>query len=393
MNKSLVLLLGIVLVSGFSCGGGGGGNSAADAPPLPLDQIGLEFTAVVSGLASPTVIVAARDGSGRLFLVEQSGQVRILTDTGLLPTPFLDIADRIIAGGERGLLGLAFPPGFALSGQFYLCYTRSPDGASVVSRFSTSADANLALAASEEVLLVVDQPFANHNGGQLAFGPDGYLYLGLGDGGSGGDPLDNAQNPASLLGKILRLDVSGGAGPYAVPAGNPFVGDPAWREEIWAAGLRNPWRYSFDRLTGDLYIADVGQSTWEEVNFQPAGSPGGQNYEWNRLEGPDCFNPSANCPLPDSAVAPVVFYDHGQGCSITGGYVYRGPGNPDLQGLYLYGDFCSGTIWGLRRSGTTWENQPLAASGLRISAFGEDDLGRLYVADYATGTIYRIDQL
>jgi len=371
-----------------ACGGGGG-----NAPPTPPAAISLALTQVASGLNFPTAIVSAGDASDRLFLVEQGGRVRILSATGLLPAVFLDISDRLLSGGEQGLLGLAFPPGFAQSGRFYVDYTRSPDGASVVSRFSVSTDPNQALAASEEVLLVVAQPFANHNGGQLAFGPDGFLYIGLGDGGSGGDPQGNAQNPASLLGKLLRIDVESGTAPYAIPADNPFAGNPAVRDEIWALGLRNPWRFSFDRQTGDLYVADVGEGTWEEVDFQPAGAPGGANYAWNVLEGPACFSPATGCTPPAQAVPPVAFYEHaGVHCAVTGGYVYRGPGNPDLQGLYLYGDLCSGTIWGLRRNGAGWDNLQLSASGMNITTFGEDELGRLYVADYGAGTINRIDQ-
>ncbi|BCR05699.1 hypothetical protein DESUT3_27680 [Desulfuromonas versatilis] len=310
----------------------------------------------------------------------------------LLPVAFLDIADRVLAGGERGLLGLAFPPGFAQKGYFYVNYTRAGDGATVVSRFFLSADPDLALPGSEQILLSVPQPFSNHNGGQLAFGPDGFLYIGLGDGGSGGDPLGNGQNLGELLGKLLRLDVESGAAPYGIPAGNPFALDPAARDEIWASGLRNPWRFSFDRLTGDLFVADVGQERWEEINFQEVASPGGANFGWNVLEGPDCFSPAAGCVAPARNVAPVAAYGHDLGCSVTGGYVYRGPGNPDLQGIYLYGDFCSGRIWGLRPVGGGWANQLLVDSAFSISAFGEDEAGRVYLADYAAGEIFRIDQ-
>jgi glucose/arabinose dehydrogenase len=388
MNRYLRQMLVAALLLGCSaCGGGGGDGATAEADR----EVTVGLTAIASGLTEVTGIVAAGDGSERLFLVEQGGRVRILAGDTLLPAAFLDISDRVLTGAERGLLGLAFPPSFPVSGQFYVNYTRSADGATVVSRFALSAAPDLADPGSENVLLVVEQPFANHNGGQLAFGPDGYLYIGLGDGGSAGDPLDHAQDPGSLLGKLLRIDVDGAPFPYLIPADNPFVGT-AGREEIWALGLRNPWRFSFDRVTDDLYIADVGQASWEEINYQPADSAGGHNYEWNRLEGPECFNPTTGCTPPVAAVPPVAFYDHDAGCSVTGGYVYRGPDNPDLQGLYLYGDFCSGTIWGLRRSGITWDNRQLAASGLSISAFGEDEQGRLYVADYATGRIYRIDQ-
>lgn len=388
-------LLAALLLLG--CGGSGGGTTAVPdpgpTPPQAPTPRPLNFTPVVSGLVQPLAIVHAGDGSGRLFLVEQRGRVRILAGASLLPAPFIDIADRLISGGEQGLLGLAFPPGYAQKGYFYLHYSRSGDGATVLSRFFVSADPNIALAGSEQVLLVVEQPFANHNGGQLAFGPDGMLYLALGDGGSGGDPLGHGQNPASLLGSLLRLDVEGGALPYGIPADNPFVGATAGaRPEIWAFGLRNPWRFSFDRLGGDLYLADVGQSSWEEINHQAGGAPGGANFGWNILEGPDCFSPAAGCVPPAAAVAPAAVYDHSLGCSVTGGYVYRGPGNPDLQGLYLYGDFCSGRLWGLRRAGASWDNRLLAETGRQISSFGEDEAGRLYLADYGSGSILRIDQ-
>lgn len=384
-------LLLTVLLAG--CGGGGGGApAAAPAPPPAPPTLSLSFTPVASGLAQPVAIAHAGDGSDRLFLVQQGGQVRILAGGSLLATPFIDIANRLLNAGEQGLLGLAFPPGYAQKGYFYLHYSRAGDGATVLSRFLVSADPNLALAASEEVLLLVPQPFANHNGGQLAFGPDGLLYLALGDGGSGGDPQGHGQNPASLLGKLLRLEVESGAIPYGIPADNPFAGSQTARPEIWALGLRNPWRFSFDRQSGDLFVADVGQSAWEEINHRSAGSAGGANFGWNILEGEACFSPAVGCVPPPAAVAPVVVYDHSLGCSVTGGHVYRGPQNPGLQGLYLYGDFCSGRIWGLRQQAGSWQNQLLADTDWLISSFGEDQAGRLYLADYGSGSVYRIDQ-
>lgn len=390
LSRLTALLAALLLAA---CGGGGGGVPAAAPPPAPAPPpLGLSFTPVASGLSAPTAISHAGDGSDRLFLVQQSGQVRILSAGTLLPTAFIDIADRLINSGEQGLLGLAFPPDYAQKGYFYLHYSRLGDGTTVLSRFLVSADPNLALPASEQVLLTVSQPFANHNGGQLAFGPDGMLYLALGDGGSGGDPQGHGQNPASLLGKLLRLDVEGGAIPYGIPADNPFVGSLTSRPEIWALGLRNPWRFSFDRQSGDLFIADVGQNAWEEINRQSAGAPGGANYGWNILEGLVCFSPAVGCIPPAAAVAPVVVYDHTLGCSVTGGYVYRGPANPELQGRYLYGDFCSGRIWSLHPVGSSWDNQLLAETTWLISTFGEDEAGRLYLADYGAGTIYRIDQ-
>lgn len=246
-----------------------------------VDWPTLRFTQIVTNIfTAPTCITHAGDGSGRLFIVEQAGRIRIIQSNSVLTLPFLDIASRIATGGERGLLGLAFSPGFSTNGQCYVNYTRTNDGAIVVSRFQITADPNLADQNSEQVLLTVPQPFANHNGGQIAFGQDGYLYIGTGDGGSGGDPQNRAQNPSTLLGKILRIDVESGVTPYAIPPDNPFVSAPPFGPEIWAWGLRNPWRFSFDRETGDLYIGDVGEGSREEINFQPAGSSGGQNYGW-----------------------------------------------------------------------------------------------------------------
>jgi glucose/arabinose dehydrogenase len=352
----------------------------------------LTFTQVAAGLASPVAIVHAGDGSGRLFVVEQGGQIRILSGGILEPTPFLNISGRLVSGGEQGLLGLAFPPSYFGKAYFYVNYTRILDGSTVVSRFHLPADPNAADPASEEVLLVVPQPAGNHNGGQLAFGPDGFLYIALGDGGGGNDQFGNGQNPATLLGSLLRLDVEAGVNPYLVPPDNPFVVDPAALDEIWATGLRNPWRFSFDRLSGDLYLGDVGQGSIEEIDFQPAASLGGENYGWNILEGPACFLPAVGCVPPAGYVPPVAFYDHTLGnCSVTGGYVYRGPGNPGMQGRYFYGDFCSGRVGALRQVGNVWENQLIADTTFSISSFGEDEAGRLYLADYG-GTIFRIDQ-
>jgi hypothetical protein len=390
MVRTVLLVVTAAAFLGLGAGCRSGGDASISPPPASL---ALAFTPVVSTLVSPTVITHAGDGSGRLFVVEQAGRIRVVRSGGtLLPLPFLDISGRIVSGGERGLLGLAFPPGYSGKGYFYVNYTRAADGATVVSRFIVSADPDLAVAASEEVLLIVAQPFANHNGGQIAFGPDGLLYVGLGDGGSGGDPQGNGQNPATLLGKLLRLDVESGVEPYGIPADNPFVTEPAALDEIWALGLRNPWRFSFDRQTGDLYLADVGQNEWEEINFLAAAVSGGANFGWNILEGPECFLPALNCVSPSAYSAPVAFYDHELGCSVTGGYVYRGPGNPGMQGRYFYGDFCSGRVWGLRRVGSEQVAELITRTDFSISTFGEDEAGRLYVADYTTGTIHRIDE-
>jgi glucose/arabinose dehydrogenase len=301
-----------------------------------------------------------------------------------------------VSGGERGLLGLAFHPNYAANGFFYVNYTRQSDGATVIARYQRSAnDPNIADPGSAVILLTVAQPFANHNGGQLRFGPDGYLYIALGDGGSANDPGNRAQNLSTPLGKMLRIDVNNGS-PYGIPPNNPFLndGNPDTLAEIWAYGLRHPWRFSFDRLTGDLFIADVGQSAREEINFQPAGTGAGANYGWRVMEGtlctdlgggPACFDPSFTVP--------VLEYDHGLGCSVTGGHRYRGSVYPSLTGQFLYGDFCSGRIWGATQNANgTWTTTQLLLSGFNISTFGEDAAGEVYVAAYNTGVIYRIVQ-
>jgi len=325
-------------------------------------------------------------------VVEQAGRIRILDNGVVLPSPFLDISAKLVCCGEQGFLSVAFPPGFASKKHFYVNYTRTPDGATVVARYRVSAvNANVADPASEEVILTIPQPFSNHNGGQLAFGPDNNLYIGMGDGGSGGDPLNNGQSPGTLLGKILRIDVESGAVPYGIPPTNPFLGIAGYREEIWALGVRNPWRFSFDRLTGDLYIGDVGQGAVEEVDVQPAGSPGGRNYGWNIMEGGGCYN-SATCNAAGLTL-PVATYDHSQGCSVTGGVVYRGAALPALQGIYFYGDYCSGRIWGLRMRDAAWETAVLSVPGapsMNITTFGEDEAGNVYVVNYANGDLLKI---
>jgi glucose/arabinose dehydrogenase len=325
----------------------------------------------------------AGDGSGRLFVVERSGRIRIIRNGAVLPTAFLDLTPVVgAAGSEQGLLSVAFPPGFAGKRYFYVDYTDLA-GNTVVARYRLGADPDLADPGSGETLLAVPQPFANHNGGQLAFGPDGLLYVGLGDGGGAGDPFGNAQNLGTLLGKILRLDVEAGIAPYAIPPGNPFG------NEIWALGLRNPWRFSFDRSTGDLYLGDVGQAAVEEVDFQPAASPGGQNYGWDIMEGSNCFGTTV-CDRTGLTL-PVFEYGHAGGdCSVTGGFVYRGQAFPGLQGIYLLGDFCSGRIHGVRRAGAGWEGTLLLDTPLSISTFGEDEAGNLFVADFGTGDIYQV---
>ncbi|MBI5589251.1 MAG: PQQ-dependent sugar dehydrogenase [Deltaproteobacteria bacterium] len=353
---------------------------------VPGDPPAVATNRYVGGFTSPVHITHAGDGSGRLFVVEQPGRIRIVKDGRTLPTSFLDISGRVSCCGERGLLSVTFPPGYAAKGHFYVDYT-NPAGDTVVARYRLSADPDVADASTEEILLTIAQPYANHNGGQLAFGPDGYLYIGMGDGGSGGDPLNNGQNTNVLLGKLLKIDVEAGIAPYAIPATNPYRLLAGYRPEIWALGLRNPWRFSFDRLTGDLYIGDVGQNMYEEIDFQPAASTGGENYGWRIMEGFHCYDPPT-CN-PNGLTLPVAEYDHSLGnCSVTGGGVYRGGFYPNLFGFYLYGDYCSGRIWGLKRNGDTWQNSLLLDTPYTITTFGEDEAGTIYFSDYTNGDIY-----
>jgi glucose/arabinose dehydrogenase len=394
--RGLSLALGLLLALGWagrdiratpsdaSAGDPAGGNRTEAAAAWPA----IALAPFLDGVANVVQVTHAGDGTGRIFVVQQAGYVRLVIGGVLQATRFLDIHLKVVAGGEQGLLGIAFPPAYSTKQYFYVNYTRAGDGATVISRIPVSADPNVANPAGEQVLLVIPQPYANHNGGQIAFGPDdGYLYIGMGDGGSGGDPENRAQNPLSLLGKILRIDVESGANPYAIPPSNPFAGNPAWLPEIWALGVRNPWRFSFDRLTGDLYIGDVGQNAYEEIDFQPAGSPGGQNYGWRIMEGLHCYNP--NPCNPAGLTLPVAEYPHGPGCSVTGGFVYRGTASPALAGIYFYGDYCSGVIWGLRQAAGQWETQLLLDTSLSITCFGEDEAGEVYVGNYA-GQVYRI---
>lgn len=358
-------------------------------PPLPTGPDHLRLELVAEGLSDPISIANAGDGSGRLFVNERAGVIRVIEADGTLrPEPFVDLADRVRGGGEQGLLGLAFHPDFKANGRLFVHYSRLADGATVVSELRATADGQSADASSERVMLVVEQPYGNHNGGQLAFGPDGYLYLGLGDGGSGGDPHGNAQDLGTLLGKILRLDVdaspAAGAG-YAIPPDNPFAG-AGGLPEIWAYGLRNPWRFSFDRAWGDLYIGDVGQGEWEEIDRQPGDSSGGENYGWNLMEGRHCF--SAGCDQA-GLVKPIAEYDHSLGCSVIGGYVYRGSLQPDLVGIYLFADYCSGRLFTLHVDEGTITPKEVLRQGLRISSFGEDEAGEIYVVDL-DGALYRV---
>jgi glucose/arabinose dehydrogenase len=360
---------------------------AAADPPLSL-----VLEPVATGLSNPIGLVDAKDGSGRLFVVLQGGQIRVIDDTGVRATPFLNLGALVSTGSERGLLGLAFHPDYESNGRFFVDYTDSA-GNTVVARYQVSADPNVADPATAHTVLTVVQPASNHNGGQLQFGPDGLLYIGMGDGGGAGDPDDNGQRIDVLLGKLLRIDVDS-AEPYAIPPDNPFVGVPAARPEIWAYGLRNPWRFSFDRVTGDLFIADVGQSAREEIDFEPRGAGGGLDYGWDVEEGSLCYDPDPGEPPcgDPGLVRPVLEYDHSLGCSVTGGFRYWGSAYPHLRGWYLYGDYCSGRIWGATNTSGSWIAHELLLSGLSIASFGEDANGELYVVDRdaTSGTIYRI---
>ncbi len=349
------------------------------------DASAYDWQLVVEGFNRPLLLTNAGDGSNRMFVVEQDGQIEVIENGAQLAEPFLDIVANVGSNGnEQGLLGVAFHPEYENNGFFYVNYT-DPAGNTVISRFTASG--NVADPASELVMLQILQPYENHNGGHLAFGPDGYLYIGTGDGGSGGDPLNNGQSLETLLGKLLRIDVNA-AEPYAIPVDNPY-GRGGGLGEIWAYGLRNPWRFSFDRATGDLYVADVGQGEWEEISFLPGGIAGGANFGWNFMEGTHPYE--GDPPSEQMFIAPVAEYDHSHGCSVTGGYVYRGEQLPAWQGVYVYGDFCSGEMWGLvQHSDGSWENLAIYDTSFFITSFGEDEAGELYVLD-RSGGVYRLE--
>lgn len=398
--------------------------SATTTLAQPPDD--LELTLVTGGLSSPVAARHAGDGSGRLFIVERGGDIEIFDGTQILATPFFDVTDGdnpppFSSGGERGLLGLAFHPDFSTNGYFYVNYTETatpsgdcPPGAdclwnTVIARYSVSAgNPNLADPNSEVRLLVINQDYSNHNGGNILFGPDGYLYIGMGDGGSGGDPHCRSQNLDTLLGKMLRIDVDGGGLPadcgrlqnYGVPADNPFRDGPGGDcDAIWSLGLRNPWRWSFDRLTGDLFIGDVGQVTREEISFEPWDSTGGVDFGWKVMEGNTCYDPDpidSDCPattpscFDPSYTNPIIDYTRTQGNAVTGGYVYRGPVIAGLQGRYVYADYGSGRVWIATRNGNDWTPIEWDSTGLNISSFGEDESGELYLTSLG-GSLYRFE--
>ncbi|HSS36354.1 MAG TPA: PQQ-dependent sugar dehydrogenase, partial [Patescibacteria group bacterium] len=347
-----------------------------------------------TGLDSPVDVVDAGDGTGRLFVVEQQGRIKIVKDGAVVDPPFLDIRQRILSGGERGLLGLAFAPDYPADPRLFVDYT-DVDGDTVVSSFTVpAATPDQADPASERILLHIDQPFPNHNGGDVAFGPDGDLYIAMGDGGSGGDPMGNGQNLGTLLAKLLRIrpgPADGSGPPYTIPPDAAYASDPNAKPEIRASGLRNPWRFSFDRSTGDLWIGDVGQGLWEEVDVIRATDPPSvaPNFGWNIMEGAHCYERDT-CDRT-GLVLPVAEYDHSQGCAIVGGFVGRNAAEPRLYGGYLFGDSCSGNIWALDAAKDGPQTARLVlGSGTTISSFGEDEAGRLYVTDLGSGDLLRI---
>ncbi|MFN8445330.1 MAG: PQQ-dependent sugar dehydrogenase [Caldilineaceae bacterium] len=374
--------------------------------PNAVDWPEIDFVPIATGLSQPVQVTNAGDGTGRLFVVEKGGLIKIVRNGAVEATPFLDIHERVNSScNECGLLGLAFPPDFASKRYFFVYYNAKgnpispPAGSgeedpangndSVIARFKLSANADQANPNSEEQVLLVNQPFTNHNGGQLAFGHDGYLYIGLGDGGDGGDPHGYGQSTTTLLGKILRLSV-GASGTYSIPSDNPFanVTDPAVKKEIWDYGLRNPWRFSFDRSTGDLWIGDVGQGAREEIDYEPVGQ-GGKNYGWNRTEGNLCYQGGGNSCDRTGITAPIFDYGRDLGQSVTGGYIYRAAEFERMKAVYFFGDFIMGRLWAAKADGNSWQVQELLDTNYNISSFGEDDAGNLYLADF-NGTVYKL---
>jgi glucose/arabinose dehydrogenase len=387
---SLLLLAAFTVPAFAQDTQGGDPVITRDVPPNPAI---ITFERLpVDGLQRPLFITPADDGSGRLFLVQQGGIVYALQPETYERNVFLDVSNLVTWDAntrgytERGLLGLAFHPNYAENGLFYINYTNR-QGATHIAAYSVSDDPNVADISSGEIIFTQPQPFANHNGGHMAFGPDGYLYASLGDGGSANDPLAAGQNPQTLLGTIIRIDVNAPDDTgYAIPPDNPFVGSDSGADEVWAYGLRNVWRFSFDMATGDMYLGDVGQNQYEEINFEAAVSSGGRNYGWNAFEASNVFNPRVNA---SNAVPPVAEYTHSAGCSVTGGYVYRGM-IEDLQGVYLYGDYCSGRMWYLYRDAQmNWQSDVFMDTDFQIASFGQDESGEMYVVDYQ-GAVYRI---
>jgi glucose/arabinose dehydrogenase len=386
MHRTILLSVVISLTASL-------GAWAPAAGGIPKD---LELALVTSGLSSPVAVRNAGDGSNRLFIVQQGGQIRIWDGNQVLATPFLSVT--VGTGSERGLLGLTFHPDYPENGRFFINYTRGGGaGETVIAEYHVSADPDVADPTGTDILRIT-QDFTNHNGGDIHFGTDGYLYIGMGDGGSGGDPNDRAQDPGQLLGKMLRIDVDGGGFPadcgltgnYTIPEDNPRRDGPGGDcDEIWALGLRNPWRWSFDRSTHDLLIGDVGQLTIEEIDFQPAASPGGENYGWNCFEGNNVYNTDGPfCNDPGPLVPPILTYGHSGGsCAVVGGFRYRGP-IIGLRGTYIFSDNCSGRIWFATENGGSWSFFEWQDTPYLVSSFGEDEAGHLYVVNLS-GAFYR----
>ena len=374
---------------------GSSSPTATTTPATPVTaadlanvQIGL--TPIFKGLNQPLYLTDAGDGSGDIYIVEKGGTILVAQNDQIQSPPFLDITSRVKStGSEQGLLGLAFDPSFASNGYFYVDYIDT-NGNTVIGRFTAASDHKTVDPNSFKQLLGIQQPFSNHNGGQLLFGPDGMLWIGVGDGGSAGDPNGNAQNPSTLLGSILRIDVDHGD-PYAIPSDNPFANGQNGKPEVWAYGLRNPWRFSFDRATQDLYIGDVGQANWEEIDFVPATPKPGLNFGWNIMEGLHCYSPSSNCDK-SGLTLPVTEYSHASGnCSVTGGYAYHGSQFASIEGVYFFGDYCSGTIWALTKDATgNWTKTEVLQGPGGLSSFGQDGTGELYVCNLGTGTVYHL---
>lgn len=387
MKRLIILLILLMTTSSMSM-------AQEDEPLLYRDAIPsldtIQFEVVVDDLVRPIFMTHANDDSGRLFIAEQGGRVKVWDGSDV--SMFLDVSDLVSPDAntdgytERGFLGLAFHPDYAENGTFFVNYTDFR-GTTNIARYQVSDDANVADADSAEIIFTQNQPYPNHNGGHMAFGADGYLYISLGDGGSAGDPLNSGQNPTTLLGTIMRLDVDGETG-YAIPEDNPFVGSDEGADEVWSWGWRNPWRFSFDRVTDDMYIGDVGQAQWEEVNFEPADNTGGLNYGWNFFEATTVYQGGGD---QSATVIPFAEYNHAGGsCSVTAGYTYRGEALPDWEGVFFYGDYCSGQMWTAYRSDAeTWVADELTDTDFNIASFGEDEDGELYIVNYQ-GTLLKI---
>ncbi len=379
-----ILLIGIIIIIFMGCKENATDRKSTDSSGLKTIATGLDF---------PLYLTTAPGDNNRLFVAEKGGRIRVIKNEALLETPFLDISNLVSTGSEQGLLGIAFDPGYATNGRFYVSYTDT-SGDSMVVRYLVSGNPDVSQTTPDRIILTIDQPFSNHNGGSIVFGPDEYLYIGMGDGGSGNDPQGNGQDLTDLLGSMLRIDVRP-QGDYTIPGDNPFITHPSAKPELWDFGLRNPWRFSFDRQTGDLYIADVGQNAREEINVAPASQVRGKgfNYGWNIMEGTICtpgVNP--NCSKTGLTL-PVLDYDHSGGaCSVTGGYVYRGSAIPDIQGTYFYADYCAGWVKSfVYRNGAATDHkdwQSLSPGG-SITSFGEDGQGELYILT-SQGGVYRI---